>query len=219
MKVFCIIPVYNEEENIEKVIDNLKPYNYQVVVVDDCSLDDSYKLAKDKGVIVLRHLINRGQGAALQTGNQYALKKGADIVIHFDGDNQFLASEVPDILEPIMNNQADIVFGSRFLDKKSTMPILKRKILMPLATLINKMMGIKTSDPQIGLRALNRLALQKINIENDGMAHCSEILFKAHKSKLRIKEVPVTVIYHRFGNNFSGGLKIIKDLLIKKVLK
>lgn len=219
MKIFCIIPAYNEEKNISLVIDNLKKYNYQIVVIDDCSTDKTQQIAKNKGIIVLKHLINRGQGAALETGNQYALNQQADIVVHFDGDGQFLAEEISDLINPLINNQADIVFGSRFLSKKSQMPLLKKKIIMPLARLVNQIIGVKSSDPQIGFRALNKRALEKIKIENDGMAHCSEILFKAHQLNLRIKEVPTTVIYQRFGNNFSGGLKIIKDLLIKKVLK
>lgn len=219
MKIFCIIPAFNEEKNISLVIDNLQKYNYQIVVVDDCSDDKTQQIAKSKNVVLLRHLINRGQGAALETGNQYARNQQADIVVHFDGDGQFLAEEINDLIQPIIDKQADIVFGSRFLTKKSQMPLLKRKVLMPLARLVNQMLGVKTSDPQIGFRALNKLALKKIQIENDGMAHCSEILFKAHQLNLRIKELPTTVIYHRFGNNFSGGLKIIKDLLIKKVLK
>ncbi len=219
MKIFCIIPAYNEEKNIALVIDSLKKYNYQIVVVDDCSSDQTYQIAKDKNIFVLRHIINRGQGAALATGNQYALNNGAEIVVHFDGDGQFLATEISDIIDPIVKEEADIVFGSRFLEKKSSLPFFKKKIIMPLALLVNRLMGIRTSDPQIGFRALNKLALREIEIENDGMAHCSEILAKAHRLKLRIKEVPTTVIYHRFGNNFSGGLKIIKDLIIRKVLK
>ncbi len=219
MKIFCIIPAYNEEKNIVSVIDSLKKLNYNLVVVDDCSVDKTYQLAKAQNIVVLKHLINRGQGAALQTGNQYALANAAEIAVHFDGDGQFLAQEIDELINPLINNEADIVFGSRFLGKKSKMPFLKEIIIMPLAKLLNYLMGIRTSDPQIGLRAFNRQALKKIIIENDGMAHCSEILLKAHQLKLRIKEVPSTVLYHRFGNNFSGGLKIIKDLLIKKIIK
>lgn len=219
MDILCIIPAFNEEKNIGTTIENLLNHNYNLVVIDDCSDDKTYQIAKSKKVKVLRHIINRGQGAALATGNKYALNNDVDIVVHFDGDGQFLAEEIKDIISPILNNEADIVFGSRFLGKKSQMPSFKKNIIMPLARLVNQFLGVNTSDPQIGFRALNKLALKKIEIENDGMAHCSEILFKAHKYKLRIKEIPVTVIYHRFGNNFSGGIKIIKDLIIKKLLK
>ena len=217
MKIFCVIPALNESKNISQAVLNVIPFVDRVVVVDDGSSDNTALLAKKAKAVVLSHLVNRGQGAALETGNQYCLKNKADIIVHFDADNQFIAKEISDIISPIINNKADIVFGSRFLEKKSKMPFLKRNFIMPIAKLINYTMGIKTSDPQSGFRALNRLAAEKIKIENDGMAHCSEILFKAFKYKLRIKEVSITVIYNEFGNNFSGGIRIVKDLLLKKI--
>ncbi|MFA4942943.1 MAG: glycosyltransferase family 2 protein [Patescibacteria group bacterium] len=220
MKVFCVIPAYNEARSIVSVVGRVKPLVDEVIVVDDHSSDKTLELAQKTGAIVLHHIINRGQGAALQTGNDYALRHGADIIVHFDADGQFLAEEIKDIVQPIKNNQADIVFGSRFLGKKSNLPKFKKNIIMPLAKLINKVFfNINLSDPQNGFRAMSALVASEIRIENDGMAHCNEILIKSFKNKYRIQEVPITVIYHEFGQKFSGGIRIIKDLIYKKLTK
>jgi len=91
---------------------------------------------------------------------------------------------------------------------------------MPLARLVNRLFfNIKLSDPQSGFRVFSKEAAQKIEIKNDGMAHCSEILHQLFKNKLKIEEVPITVVYHEFGQKFSSGFKIIKDLLIRKIIK
>lgn len=220
LKIVCVIPAYNEEKNIAKVVNNVHPFVQEIIVVNDNSKDQTELLAKKSGAIVISHPINRGQGAALQTGNQYALEIGADIIVHFDGDDQFLASEIPDIVKAIEENEADIVFGSRFLGKKTNFPALKKYLIYPLAQLFSRLvMGINLSDPQNGFRALSKEAAQKIIIENREMAHNSEIQSKAFSYKLRIKEVPITVIYHHFGQKLSGGLKIIKDLFIYKLSK
>ena len=218
-KIFCIIPAFNEQKNIAKVLAQVKPIVDEVVVVDDGSTDKTAQIAAQAGVIVLRHFFNRGQGAALETGNQYALSKGADIIVHFDADGQFLAQEIKDIVKPIKAGEAQIVFGSRFLEKKSSIPKFKKYILLPIARLVNYLLlGVRFSDPQSGFRAFSRQAAQKIKIENDGMAHCSEILAKALKSGYKIKEVPITVIYHHFGQRLGGGVRIVKDLILARLL-
>lgn len=218
-KVIAVIPAYNEEKNIAKVVKEVKNYVDQVVVVDDCSKDETAFLSQNQGAEVIKHLINRGQGAALETGNQYALKKGADIVVHFDADGQFLAKEIPEMIEPIKKEQADIVFGSRFLKKKSKIPWFKEKIIIPLARLVNKLFfHISLTDPQSGFRALSAKAVKEIKIENDRMAHCSEIMGKAFALNLRVKEVSTTVIYHNFGQSLGQGFKIVKDLFFKKLI-
>lgn len=220
MKIICVIPAWNEEKNIVKVINGVRPYVADIIVVDDCSHDATADRARDAGAEVIRHPINRGQGAALQTGNTAALEKGADIIIHFDADDQFLAAEIPEMAAPIIAGTADIVFGSRFLSKKTDFPWFKKYIIYPLARLFSVyILGVKLSDPQNGFRALSRKAAETITIENRQMAHASEIQTKAYQAKLRIAEVPVTVIYHEFGQKLSGAFKITKDLLIHKIIK
>jgi polyprenyl-phospho-N-acetylgalactosaminyl synthase len=219
MQVYVVIPSFNEEKMIGQVLKDLSVLAYQIVVVDDASSDRTIEIAQQFPVTILRHRINRDQGAALQTGNQYALSQGADIIVHFDADGQFLVSEIKDVIDPIVRGECDMVFGSRFLAKKSDIPGFKKNIILPIARLVNLFLGIKTTDPQSGFRAMSREAAKKIQIEQDGKAHCSEILSKAFVYKLRVKEVPMTVIYHEFGQTMGGGWKIIKDLLFSKLIK
>lgn len=217
MKVACIIPAWNEEKHIVKVIEKVKKFVDLVIVVDDASQDDTYKLALATGIVVLKHPLNRGQGAALQTGSDYALSHEADIIVHFDADDQFSAQEIPDIIAPIINKEADVVFGSRFLNKQANLPKLKKYLIWPIGKLVNRVFGVRTSDPQSGFRAYSKEVAKSFRIENNGMAHCSEILIKLSNSSWRIKEVPITVTYHEFGQKFSGGIRIIKDLIIQKI--
>lgn len=220
MKIFVVIPAWNEAKRIRPVLESLISLPYELVVVDDASSDDTYKIVSEYPVSLLRHKVNRGQGAALQTGNDYAISRGADIIVHFDADGQFLVEEIKDIIQPLVDGQADIVFGSRFLGKKSQMPWLKEKIYFPIAKLVNRvLLGIKSSDPQSGFRAMTKDTAQRIQIMHDEYAHCSEIIAKAFNYKLRIKEVPMTVIYRDFGQGFGGGVKILKDLLFSKFIK
>jgi glycosyltransferase involved in cell wall biosynthesis len=220
MKITTVIPAYNEADNIGTVIAKLKSYVDEIIVVDDSSYDNTYEIARQAGAVVVRHIINRGQGAALRTGTQLALDRGADIIIHFDADDQFQAEDIPDMLAPLRAGSADAVLGSRFLTKKSNLPKTKQYLIMPLARFVNRLFfNIKLSDPQSGFRALSRASAQKLKIEHDGMAHCTEIIHQLFKNGDRVVEVPITVIYHEFGQKFSGGFKILKDIIIQKIIK
>lgn len=215
-KIFCVIPAYNEEENIAEIVRRVKPLVDKLVVVDDGSSDKTGELAEFSGAITLRHILNRGQGAALRTGTEYAIKQEADIIVHFDADGQFLSADIKKLIAPIVAGQAQVVFGSRFLDAgPQDMPGFKRYVIMPLARAVNKLFfNINLTDPQSGFRAMSRQAAEKINWRQDKMAHCSEIMFQVIKNKFTVKEVPITVIYRQFGQNLYDGLKIIKDLFI-----
>jgi polyprenyl-phospho-N-acetylgalactosaminyl synthase len=216
----AIVPVYNEEKSILSVINDLKKYVDQVVVVDDCSSDNIGELLDNSGAVVLKHEINRGQGAALQTGHEYAMKAGADFVLHFDGDGQFDAEDIGPALETLINNNADIVFGSRFLDNRSRIPFFKKYFILPFGRMFNWFFWrINLSDSHNGFRILNRKALEKIVISQDRMAHASEIPVLAKKYGLKIVEHPVKVTYREYGQGIGGGIKIIGDLLIGKFVK
>lgn len=221
MKIFCIIPAYHEEKNIKKVIEEVLNFVDFLVVIDDGSADKTYEMAmevKSDKLQVLRHPINLGQGAALQTGNDYALKNKADVIVHFDADGQFKAEEIEKLVQVLLDEDLDIVFGSRFLEIESDLPLTKKRLIMPLARLFNHtFFSIKTKDPQSGFRVFKSSIAKQIEIENNRMAHCTEILAKAHQKKLKIKEVAITVLYPDFGQKFSGGFKIIKDLFFKKL--
>lgn len=220
LTVYCVIPAFNEANNIICTIAQVKPNVDKVIIIDDGSSDDTYVLAKSQEVVVLRHGINRGQGASLQTGNEYALKNKADIIVHFDADGQFVADEIQDLILPIKKNEAEIAFGSRFLGKKSNLPIFKKFFIFPIARLVNRVLfNVNLSDPQCGFRALSRQAAENIKIEQAGAGHCSEILAKTVRYNIKYKEVPVTVIYKKFGQNFNGGIRVIKDYFYSKILE
>jgi glycosyltransferase involved in cell wall biosynthesis len=217
VKIFCVIPAFNEEKNIATVINQVKPLVDVVVVVDDCSSDLTVDYAAKTGAVLLKHIINRGQGAALRTGTEYCLNNNADIIVHFDADGQFLSQDIEKVVAPIKNGEAQVVFGSRFLDSahSSEMPIFKKYFIMPLAKAVNKIFfNINLTDPQSGFRAMSSEAARKINWKQDRMAHCSEIMFEVKKNNFKVKEIPTKVIYHNFGQSFSGGLKILKELFI-----
>jgi glycosyltransferase involved in cell wall biosynthesis len=211
-----IIPAYNEARHITAVITGLvQAYPHAlIVVVDDCSADDTYALAKAAGATVLRHVVNRGQGAALRTGTRYALNQGARTIAHFDADGQFHAHDIARAVAVLESGEADVVFGSRFLaDSRANMPRAKRYIIMPLAQLFNRGLGVRLSDPQAGFRAFTASAAARITWQHDKMAHCSEIQHVVFAQRLRVQEIPITVTYHEYGQRFSGGFKIISDIL------
>ncbi len=217
MKIFCVIPAFNEEKNITTVISQVKPSVDVIVVVDDDSSDRTAEFTARAGAILLKHIINRGQGAALRTGTEYSLNNGADIIIHFDADGQFLSQDIKKIAAPIKDGIAQVVFGSRFLNAEHSigMPLLKKYFIMPLAKTVNKIFfNINLTDPQSGFRAMSAEAARKISWKQDRMAHCSEIMFEVKKNDFKVKEIPIKVIYKNFGQSFSGGLKILKDFFI-----
>ncbi|MBU1036406.1 glycosyltransferase family 2 protein [Patescibacteria group bacterium] len=219
MNVFIIIPCYNEAKKLAKVIDEVKEYG-KVVVIDDGSTDDSYEVAKRQEVKVIKHLLNRGQGAALETGNKYALSQEADIVVHFDADGQHQAAEIPLLIKHLIEDRADIVLGSRFLTKNDQTPFFKKwLILKPASILQNLMFGLKLTDAHNGFRALSKKALAEINITQDRYAHSTEIIEQIKIKGLKFVEVPVTIIYNEFGQGLMGGLKILSDLFLRKINK
>ncbi|MFA5062110.1 MAG: glycosyltransferase family 2 protein [Patescibacteria group bacterium] len=219
--VFIVIPAYNEEKNIGRVISGLFNHGFKnIVVVDDGSADQTFQAATAAGVYALKHKINRGQGAALQTGDEFAISRGAEAVVHFDADGQFDPADISPALETMNKNNVDVIFGSRFLDGRSQMPWSKKYIIFPVARAINKIFtGVKLSDVHNGFRVLSRKALEKIKITQDRMAHNSEIVKQIKKAGLTFREFPVRVTYHGYGQGPAGGVKILWDLFKARLLK
>lgn len=217
--VLIIIPAFNEEPTIGRVLRGLFEQGWkEVVVIDDGSTDATGEIAKREGAVVLRHAINRGQGAALETGNEYARRVGADIVAHFDADDQLNPADIAPALALMQKNNLDVVLGSRFLDNRTSMPWLKRRIILPASRWINFVFtGVLLTDAHNGFRVLSRRALEKIVITQNGMAHNSEIIAELKEQGLRFAEHPVAVRYFEFGQGFGGGLKIIWDLIISHI--
>lgn len=219
-KVWIVIPAYNEEKNITKVIKQLQEVTSNIVVVDDCSADNTAEIVKGLNVKLLKHIVNRGQGAALQTGTEYALSQGAEIIVHFDADGQMQVKDIAKVIEPLSQDEADIVFGSRFLNKKNQLPWVKKYFILWPARIFNWLFtGVKLTDAHCGFRALSKKAAEKIEITQDHMAHATEILDLVRLHDLKYQEVAVEILYHEYGQRFSSGLKIVQDLVLTKIVK
>ena len=217
--MFIIVPAYNEEKRIGRVVRGLFEQGLtSVVVVDDGSTDRTGDIARDGGAVVLRHAVNRGQGAALETGNEYARQQGADYVVHFDGDGQFNPADIMAAVKLLRERNLDLVIGSRFLDTRSRVPWFKRHVVLPISRWINFLFtGLALTDVHNGFRILSSRALQQIVITHDGMAHNSEIIAQIKKQHLAFAEHPVEVQYHEYGQGVRGGLKIVWDLIFSRV--
>ncbi len=223
MKIVAVIPAYNEETRIEQAIRDAGRFVDVVVVVDDCSLDNTYSEASGTPAHLLRHILNRGQGAALQTGTDYAVEKcGADIIVHFDADGQMAGDEIPTLTELIRNGEADVVLGSRFLGKQANMPLMRRITLWGGLMFTRIISGVATTDTHNGFRALSKNAAKKMRITLDRMAHASEILDLLQIHKLRYVERPVTIRYTKGtlakGQSSLGAFVIVKDFIEKRLL-
>lgn len=222
-EVFVIIPAYNEHEVIQQVLQELLPFQYSIVVVDDGSSADLQELLAGLPVFVLRHRVNLGQGAALQTGIEFALSKKAAYIVSFDADGQHRPEEIEQLLAPIRAGGTDITMGSRFLSKSSNIP-RGRRILLKTARFINYLFtGLLLTDAHNGLRAMNSSAASKIRIRQAGMAHATEIIAEIRKKHLRYQEIPVTIHYTDYsrkkGQTVWGSFRIFFDILLNKIFK
>lgn len=219
------MPAYNEEARIGASVTDILSQVQAVVVVDDASQDRTGQIAQDAGAIVLTHVLNRGQGAALQTATDYALKHlDPDIVIHFDADGQMQASDIEGMIGSLLRGEADIVLGSRFLGKDAeNMPAFRKLVLRAGVLFTFALSGIRVTDSQNGFRALSRKAAEDIRISLDRMAHASEILDLIKVKSLRYCEHPVTIRYSLETLEKSPStwraVGIAKDLLKKKFVR
>lgn len=222
--VWLVIAAYNEGAVISDVISNTIKTFPNIVVVDDGSKDITAEAASAAGALVVRHPINLGQGAALQTGIDYALINGADVIVTFDADGQHRIEDAVAMIIELSERQLDIVCGSRFLGITSeTMP-LKRKLLLKLAALFTRITtGIPVTDAHNGLRALSRKAALSIRITQNRMAHASEIISQIHEKSLTFAEIPVEIIYTDYslskGQKMSNSINILMDLFLGRIGK
>ena len=193
LKLVCI-PAFNEEKPIVDVIKKSLNYADQVIVCDDGSLDLTAKQAMLAGAIVIKHEKNMGKGHAMKSLFKYAKDVDADVIVTIDGDGQFLAEQIPSLLQPILENSYDVVIGNRFSDHKE-MPSY-RKIGNKMLDRITKLAAeLPFSDTQSGFRSYSKKAIQSINFSTSGFGVDSEILIDAVDKGLKITETDVTVLY------------------------
>jgi glycosyltransferase involved in cell wall biosynthesis len=206
MKTLIIIPAYNEEKSISLVIKDLRSHGYKnIVVINDGSQDKTGAIAAKLKVPVLAHPLNRGLGAALGTGWEYARRQGADLVVTFDADGQHQARDVKSLILPVEKDAADVVIGSRLLKSWQKMPFdrLVLSIIGDLFTFV--LYGIWSTDSQSGLRAFNKKALGCITIKTDRMEVSSEFLKEIKRNKLRFAEIPIRPIYTDYSRESGQG--------------
>lgn len=215
MKVVAVIPAYNEGKRIAATIADALPYCDAVVVTDDCSKDNTGEVARAAGAHVLRHIINRGQGAAIQTATTYALEVlKPDVIVHFDADGQMLGQDIPGMVGALKDG-VDVVLGSRFLGKKSNMPFTRRLTLAAALLFTRFVSGIAVTDPHCGFRVLSARAARNIYLSQDRMAHASEILDLIKSNHLKFASHPVEIRYTaetlKKGMTFWSGFVVLKD--------
>ncbi|WP_308468867.1 glycosyltransferase family 2 protein [Rathayibacter soli] len=214
------MPLYNEATVVRSVVATARETFPLIVCVDDGSTDASVAEAHAGGARVVQHPINLGQGAALRTGLDYALQdSGADYFVTFDADGQHQVSDALKMVRRLDAEPLDIVVGSRFLDRKTNLAVIKRVVLKAAILFERLSTRVRLTDAHNGLRAMNRRAATSIQIHQNRMAHASEIVFEIRRQGLRYSEQPVHVIYTDYsrskGQSVWNLVNILNDLFMK----
>jgi glycosyltransferase involved in cell wall biosynthesis len=219
--VWVVIAAFNEHGSVGKVVKELLKNGYpNIVVVDDGSKDGTAQEAIEAGATALQHIVNRGQGAALKTGIDYALEQGADIIVTFDADCQHRVEDVPAIIAPVESGKVDVTFGSRFL-KKTDVPLIRKFLLKGSVVVLWLFYGVRMTDAHNGFRALSREAAERIRLTADRMAHASEFVEEVRRLQLKYEEVPVVIRYtketlKRGHGGIHEAFRILYTMIIKK---
>jgi polyprenyl-phospho-N-acetylgalactosaminyl synthase len=223
--IFVVVPAYNENTVLASTVDELLAEDFSVVVVDDGSSTPARDILGSRPVHYLRHLINLGQGAALQTGMEYALQQGAEAIVHFDADGQHDPSAIPTLAAPIIAGDLDVALASRFLDSEHArhVPALKRFVLKAGVVVSWIFTGVWLTDTHNGFRVLSRKAAKVVRLEEDGFAHATEILALVRKAGLRHREFPARVHYTEYsmakGQGVLNSINILFDLVLRRLFQ
>ena len=225
-KIAIGLPAFNEEKNIGRIVAQILEKSYSVIVCNDGSSDSTGIIAEKMGAIIINHKRNLGYGAAIGSLFKKAKEEKFDILVTFDSDGQHKISDIEKIIDPIKNNMADIVIGSRFTgDKKTEMPKYRKLGIKVITDLVNSQTGKNITDSQSGFRAYNAKVLSQVNPSESGMGVSTEILIKANKQKLKITEIPITILYegktsthHPVSHGASVIISTIKHVAMERPL-
>jgi len=222
MKIVAVIPAYNEETRVGNVVQEALKYVETVIVIDDGSTDATAHKAMEAGALVLTHIENCGAGAATMTGIDAARVLGADIVVTLDADEQHSPDDIPLLIMPIANNEADIAFANRF-GRKNRIPFIRRlangigNVITCVAT------GKWVSDSQCGFKVFGPKAVAQIDLRMSGYEFCTEIVRESAQHKWRVAEVPAKVLYSEYtlakGQSFANGIKTALRILLRSFLR
>jgi len=215
-----VVPVFNEETVVRGVLEAASQSFGRIVCVDDGSSDGSADQIRGTGATLLQHPVNLGQGAALQTGIEYAiLDPSVRYFVTFDSDGQHQVSDVVTMLEILRRDDVDVVFGSRFLSERVEVAGLKRVVLKSAVAYTNATSGVRLSDAHNGLRAFNRDVARTLKLRMSGMAHASEFVNLIGKAGYRYTEAPVTILYTDYskakGQSLLNSVNILFDLIFR----
>jgi UDP-N-acetylglucosamine---dolichyl-phosphate N-acetylglucosaminyltransferase len=241
VKRFILVPVYNEDSEIlnsflESLLKVAERYEARVVVIDDGTTRKTVKVsAKDReNVSVLRHMVNCGVGAAIQTGLEYVRQFDAELVVTVDGDGQHEAEDVAKVIDSLLNKEGDVISGSRFYPQQFSIfnfqfsnnkgiPLV-RQVFNFLGNVVTWMLsGIWLSDSQSGMKGFSRRALGLLSIKSAGYEWCSEVARECSWYGLSIKEIPISVKYTAYslskGQSFSVGLETVFKLVVRALMR
>ncbi len=222
-EIHVIIPAFNEAAVIARVVSEVARAGYRVVVVDDGSRDATADVARAGGATVIGHPFNLGQGAALQTGIDYALAHGAELVVSFDADGQHRVADIARLTEALAEERADFALGSRFLGQAPNLPTLRRLALIAATRFTRLTTGLQLTDAHNGLRAMTRRGAAAIRLRQNRMAHASELLSQIADSGLRYVERPVTIEYTAYslakGQKLRDAVLILLDLFARRLYR
>lgn len=222
-KISVVIPAYNEEATLSHVIEGVyeslrqQDYEFEVIVVDDGSTDNTSEVAKNAGALVIKHVNNKGHAAALKSAFRVAT---GNIIVMLDADGQHNPFEIPKLLRPVVNNEADLVIGSRYLGGESGFGFYREVLDKFFLLLIRVLTGIKLTDSQSMFRAIKQQALKKLTIHTN-YTMSGEMIIKAKKQRLRIKEVPIRVSKRKYGSSYVNFLYPIRviTIMLRSLLK
>ena len=219
--VWLVIPAYNEGPVIADVVKQARTTFPNIVVVDDGSTDHCARAILDTGAHLLRHPVNLGQGAALQTGLDYVLAQpDARYIATFDADGQHQTHDVERMVKLLRSGAVDVVLGSRFIGRNGAVPWTKRFVLRTVAIASPSSRRLRLTDAHNGLRVLNREAASRLRITMNGIAHASEIVGFLAASDLRVTEMPVEILYTSYsrskGQSLMNGFNVIFDLCVRE---
>lgn len=222
--VALVIPAYNEGSAIKRTIQAIPRSFPHVIVVDDGSQDDTSERVLETRARLIKHPINLGQGAGLQTGIDAALLDPTiDYIVTFDADGQHQIEDVEQMLAFAILHNTQIVLGSRFLGKAINMPQMKRVILKAAVWFSNVTSGVHLTDTHNGLRVIHRSAAEHLKLELPDFSHASEIVERIGQKKFSYAEVPVTIIYSEYsrskGQSMINAINIAFDAILRKVIK
>lgn len=212
MQIACIIPAFNEETTIGRIVGEALKYCSTVLVVDDNSQDHTAHASENAGAVVVKHMLRLGTGGALSTGFKAALRTDCKVFLTIDGDGQHNPDEIPILIDPILKGEADLVIGSRFIEGHQSMPLHKKLGNKVLSTATSFASGRRITDSQSGFRAHRREVLEFAIHSGRDYRWASETLILAARGNFKIKEVPITTTYlekRKRGAGMRDGLKIL----------